>query len=76
MATSTIISAFDGSLAAGLIEAFVTPSGLPTAIRVGIGVSALAGFLLYVGLLGSRAERRGLDADLDEELATRVPVSA
>src|SRR5256714_1437461 len=39
----------------GLIEAFVTPSPLPTAARVGIGVLAWLGFLAYVVVLGRRA---------------------
>jgi uncharacterized membrane protein SpoIIM required for sporulation len=33
---------------AGLVEAFVTPSSLPTAARVGIGVLVQATFLVYV----------------------------
>jgi uncharacterized membrane protein SpoIIM required for sporulation len=51
----------------GLIEAFVTPSGLPTVIRVGIGVLAWAGFLTYVVVLGGRASRARQSADLAEE---------
>ena len=35
-------------LASGVVEAFVTPSGLPTAARIGIGVLAEAGFVAYV----------------------------
>ncbi|GAA4738894.1 stage II sporulation protein M [Actinomycetospora chibensis] len=35
-------------LISGVIEAFVTPSGLPTAARIGIGVLAEAGFAAYV----------------------------
>jgi uncharacterized membrane protein SpoIIM required for sporulation len=53
----------------GLIEAFVTPSPLPTAVRVGIGVLAWVGFLTYVVVLGGRASRAGRSADLAEELA-------
>lgn len=45
---------------AGLIEGFVTPSGMPTALRVGVGASALAAFTTYIVLLGQRAQRRGL----------------
>lgn len=41
----------------GLIEGFVTPSGLPTWARVTIGVVAEAAFLLYVYILGGRASR-------------------
>jgi len=44
---------------AGTIEAFVTPSGLPTALRIGIGAAAGAGFWAYVVLLGRRAAALG-----------------
>lgn len=61
-------------LISGVIEAFVTPSGLPTAARIGIGVLAEAGFAAYVlwgvvlvrrhgpsapGLADLAADRRG-----------------
>lgn len=39
----------------GLLEGFVTPSALPTAVRIGIGAMAELGFLLYVFGLGRRA---------------------
>src|SRR2546421_1747316 len=52
----------------GLIEAFVTPSGLPTAFRVGVGVLAWVAFIGYVVVLGRRAERAGTGTDLDPEL--------
>ncbi len=44
---------------AGVIEAFVTPSGLSTAVRVGIGVAVEAVFLAYVATLGRQAAARG-----------------
>jgi uncharacterized membrane protein SpoIIM required for sporulation len=44
-------------LVSGVIEGFVTPSGLPTAARVGIGVLAEAGFAAYV-LWGAVLVRR------------------
>lgn len=44
-------------LVSGAIEAFVTPSGLPTAVRVGIGVLAEVAFVAYV-LWGARLVRR------------------
>ena len=50
-----------------MIEAFVTPSGLPTWARIGIGVVAEAVFLSYVWVLGGRAARAGLTGDLDLE---------
>lgn len=45
---------------AGLIEGFVTGSGLPTLVRVGIGVVVEAAFLLYVVVLGREAADMGL----------------
>nr|AGC71189.1 putative integral membrane protein [uncultured bacterium A1Q1_fos_568] len=51
---------------AGFIEGFVTPSGLPTALRIAVGCAALALFVVYVVLLGSRAERKGLTGLLGE----------
>lgn len=51
---------------AGFIEGFVTPSGLPTALRIGVGAAALALFVVYVVLLGSRVERKGLTGLLGE----------
>lgn len=47
-------------ITAGFIEGFVTPSGMPTALRVGVGGAVLAAFMTYVVLLGQRAERLGL----------------
>jgi uncharacterized membrane protein SpoIIM required for sporulation len=44
---------------AGTIEAFVTPSGLPTSMRVAIGTAAGAAFWAYVVLLGRRAASEG-----------------
>jgi uncharacterized membrane protein SpoIIM required for sporulation len=60
----------------GAIEAFVTPSGLPTWLRVGIGVVAEVAFLLYVFVVGRRGAEAGETADLDESLrGDYVPVS-
>ncbi|GAB3232552.1 stage II sporulation protein M [Kineococcus gypseus] len=56
----------------GLIEGFVTPSALPTAARVGIGVLAEAAFLLYVLLLGRPAAAAGETGDVDERDAGDV----
>ncbi len=53
-------------LVSGIIEAFVTPSGLPTWARISIGVAALALFASYVVVLGRRADRSGLITDLAE----------
>jgi uncharacterized membrane protein SpoIIM required for sporulation len=51
-------------LVSGAIEAFVTPSPLPTFARIGIGILAEAGFLAYVGYFGSRAVRAGDTGDI------------
>lgn len=52
----------------GLIEGFVTPSGLPTEARVGIGILAELLFLAYVFVLGRHAVLRGSTGDLDASL--------
>jgi uncharacterized membrane protein SpoIIM required for sporulation len=44
---------------AGTIEGFVTPSGLPTSVRVLIGTFACAAFWTYVIVLGRRAAAEG-----------------
>jgi uncharacterized membrane protein SpoIIM required for sporulation len=51
-------------LVSGMIEAFVTPSHLPTWARIMIGVAAEAAFLGYVIILGRRAVAAGLSADM------------
>ena len=51
-------------LVSGLIEALVTPSPLPTAVRIGIGVLAEAAFMTYVVYFGRRAVRAGETGDL------------
>lgn len=45
---------------AGVIEAWVTPSGAPTAVRVGIGVLAAVALFVYLTGLGLRALRLGV----------------
>ena len=52
----------------GIIEAFVTPSGLPTWARVGIGVVAELVFFAYVFVLGRSAVARGHTGDIDAAL--------
>ncbi|MCX5198816.1 stage II sporulation protein M [Streptomyces sp. NBC_00249] len=61
----------------GLIEGFVTPSGLPTWARITIGVAAEAVFLVYVYVLGGRASRAGEVGDVEaaDRTATQ-PVAA
>ncbi len=52
----------------GLIEAFVTPSPLPTWARLAIGVVAELLFLAYVFGPGRRAVRAGVTGDLVSDL--------
>ena len=59
----------------GVIEAFVTPSPLPTWARIGIGAVAEMSFLSYVWFFGRRAVRAGLSSDVEEAPDT-VPVAA
>ncbi|MGB7448892.1 MAG: stage II sporulation protein M [Ornithinimicrobium sp.] len=63
-------------LVSGLIEAFVTPSPLPTWARVAIGVITLGLFLLYVFTLGRWAVRAGRTGDVeDASLPTETPTA-
>jgi len=61
-------------LVSGSLEAFVTPSTLPTWARILIGGCLAAGFYAYVLVLGRRATKAGLSADI-EEAPDMVPVS-
>ncbi|HEX2706257.1 MAG TPA: stage II sporulation protein M [Candidatus Lustribacter sp.] len=64
-------------LVTGVIEAFVTPSGLPTWARIGIGLLAEAAFFTYVFTVGRRAARAGVTGDVGaEDLETLAPTSA
>jgi uncharacterized membrane protein SpoIIM required for sporulation len=63
-------------LVSGVIEAFVTPSPLPTWARIGIGAVAEAAFLAYVVRYGRRAARAGETGDVELGLRGDVaPVS-
>jgi uncharacterized membrane protein SpoIIM required for sporulation len=52
----------------GLLEAFVTPSGLPWFLTVGLGAACWLGFLWYVFAFGSKAAAEGESSDLDAAL--------
>jgi uncharacterized membrane protein SpoIIM required for sporulation len=53
-------------LVSGLIEALVTPSPLPTFLRIAIGVAAEVAFLGYVVHFGRKAVRAGETGDVDD----------
>src|SRR4051794_9405876 len=60
----------------GLIEGFVTGSALPWAVKVGVGVVALAAFWTYTIVLGGRAVRAGHTGDLEADRAGYVLATA
>ncbi|GGT35794.1 stage II sporulation protein M [Streptomyces purpureus] len=61
----------------GLIEGFVTPSGLPTWARITIGIVAELAFLAYVYILGGRAARAGDAGDVEEpDRSAELPTAA
>ncbi len=64
-------------MVSGAIEAFVTPSGLPTWARIGIGVLAELVFLAYVFVIGRNAAHHGYTGDIDSSLLeSRVATQA
>ena len=50
----------------GLIEALVTPSPLPTFVRIAIGVAAEVAFLAYIVHFGRKAVRAGETGDVED----------
>ena len=64
-------------LVSGVIEGFVTPSGLPTWARISIGLAAELAFLAYVYVTGRRAAHHGERGDLDPtERSSSAPTAA
>lgn len=61
----------------GVIETFVTQSGLPAWAGISLGTAAELLFLLHVYVLGRRAARAGEAGDLDAvERSAEVPTAA
>jgi uncharacterized membrane protein SpoIIM required for sporulation len=63
-------------LISGLVEAFVTPSTLPAAVRLAIGGLVWLSFLTYVFTLGRRATQAGITGDVEEELDATIPTES
>ncbi|QGN56613.1 stage II sporulation protein M [Nostocoides sp. HKS02] len=61
-------------LVSGAIEGFVTPSGLPTWARIGVGLVAESGFLAYVFVVGRAAHRAGVTGDVEARDAGDAPL--
>ena len=55
-------------LISGFLEAFVTPSGLPAAVRIGLGAAAWLAFMVFMLGRGAQVHRRGITGDLSEEM--------
>jgi uncharacterized membrane protein SpoIIM required for sporulation len=60
---------------AGIIEGFVTPSDLPTAARVGIGVLVELAFIFWIVTRGRDAVERGLTGRFGEEPVVTADLS-
>jgi uncharacterized membrane protein SpoIIM required for sporulation len=63
-------------LVAGLIEGFVTGSSLPTAVRVGIGVTVEVAFVAYAVVVGRISAAQGWTGSLGEGEASWVVTPA
>jgi uncharacterized membrane protein SpoIIM required for sporulation len=63
-------------LVSGVLEAFVTPSPLPTWARVGIGALVWVAFLAYVFVLGRRAAAAGSLGAVEGAGATHLAPTA
>lgn len=64
-------------LVSGFIEGFVTPSGLPTWARIGIGIVAESLFLAYVFVVGRAAVLGGATGDvLAQDAGDVAPATA
>lgn len=64
-------------LVSGLIEGFVTPSGLPAPVRIAIGAIAWLAFLAVMVVRGGQVHAAGVTGDLAEEtVGDRVATAA
>jgi uncharacterized membrane protein SpoIIM required for sporulation len=63
---SVAVGMFVVLLVSGLIEALVTPSGLPTFARIAIGVTAEVAFVGYVVHFGRKGVRAGETGDIED----------
>lgn len=65
-ASAIVLGLMLAFVVAGIIEGFVTPSTLPTAARVTVGLAAGAAFWTYVVTLGRRAAALGYTGAIGE----------
>ena len=65
-AVTILIGLILAFIVAGLIEGFVTPSGLPTSMRVGIGLVVGLTFWAYIVVLGRTAVAQGFTGSFSD----------
>lgn len=75
-ASAIVLGLMLAFVVAGTIEAFVTPSSLPTAARVAVGLAAGAAFWTYVITLGRRAAALGYTGAIGEHERLTRPSAA
>ena len=59
----------------GILEGFVTPSALPDAVKISLGVALTAATWGYILILGRRADRAGASADVGIDAGYYQPVA-
>ena len=59
----------------GILEGFVTPSALPDAVKISLGVALTAAPWAYILILGRRADRAGASADVGIDAGYYQPVA-
>lgn len=59
----------------GLVEGFVTPSGLPVGVKIALGAALTAAVWAYLLVIGGRASRAGFTGDLESDAGDAAPVS-
>ena len=65
-AVTILIGLILAFIVAGIIEGFVTPSGLPTEMRVGIGALVGLTFWTYIVVFGRNAVAQGFNGSFGE----------
>jgi uncharacterized membrane protein SpoIIM required for sporulation len=76
-AAGSVVLGLVGVLAvSGVLEAFVTPSPLPTWARIALGIAVWLGFIGYIVVLGGRAVRAGETGDVSADLRSQQAPTA
>ena len=59
----------------GVLEGFVTPSGLPVWVKIALGSLVTIGVWAYILIQGKRASQAGYTGDLEEDAGHAAPVA-